>query len=151
MEVAARTGQQSLSSLIDTGASVSIIPPNFCNQSLMESSPVQISAANGQTLKVYGQIPLLFTLSKLRREFLWTFVVADVTKALLGADFLSHFHLWVNCKSGTLTDENTRLQTQTRTTIIHSNHKINHIDVICLLFLVHFIHCLFLPSSILSH
>ena len=49
-------------------------------------------------------------LPKLRREYQWTFVVAEVTTALLGNDFLSQNALLVDCAKGTLIDSTTLLQ-----------------------------------------
>jgi hypothetical protein len=44
----------------------------------------------------------------LRRNFTWRFVVADVTQALIGVDFLSHFDLLVDCKHNRLLGRHSR-------------------------------------------
>jgi hypothetical protein len=34
----------------------------------------------------------------LRRDFTWRFIIADVTQPIIGADFLSHYGLFVNLR-----------------------------------------------------
>jgi hypothetical protein len=46
---------------------------------------------------------------RLRWDFTWRFVVADVTQPLIGADFLSHFGLLVDCRNNRLLDGVTSL------------------------------------------
>jgi hypothetical protein len=67
-----------------------------------------ICAANGTTIRTYGWLPLSLNLG-LRREFTWRFVVGDVTQPLIGAAFLSHFGLLVDCKNNRLLDAVTSL------------------------------------------
>lgn len=45
----------------------------------------------------------------LRRQFKWRFIVADVTKPILGADFLQYYGLLVDIKNNKLLDSTTRL------------------------------------------
>ena len=63
-----------------------------------------ISTANGQPVRVHGEVKLDIVIPELRRKFLWTFVVADVTLPLLGKDFLSHNALLVDCAADCLRD-----------------------------------------------
>jgi hypothetical protein len=74
----------------------------------MERVNYDLCAANGTTVRIYGWLPLNLNLG-LRREFTWRFVVADVTQPLIGADFLSHFGLLVDCKNNRLLDTVTSL------------------------------------------
>lgn len=46
----------------------------------------------------------------LRREFVWTFTVANVEMPIIGADFLTHYNLSVDLSSRTLTDARINLQ-----------------------------------------
>ena len=46
-------------------------------------------AANGFTINTYGVRTFELDLG-LRRAFMWKFVVADVAKPIIGADFLDH-------------------------------------------------------------
>ena len=52
---------------------------------------------------------LLLTDVTLRHSLPWIFVIADVNKPLLGADFLHHFHLSVDLNSRKLVDNTTHL------------------------------------------
>lgn len=58
----------------------------------------QLSAANGTVIKTYGYAHLNLDLG-LRRDFQWRFVVADVTKPIIGVDFLSYYNLVVDCRN----------------------------------------------------
>jgi hypothetical protein len=57
-----------------------------------------------------GWLPLSLDLG-LRRDFTWRFIIADVTQAIIGADFLSHYGLVVNLRKKRLLDETTSLST----------------------------------------
>ena len=48
-------------------------------------------------MTTYGFRKLTFTLPGISRSFSWTFQVADVLNPILGADFLSHHRLLVDC------------------------------------------------------
>lgn len=100
--------------LIDTGADVSVLPrwsDTVKNTVTSDSCPTTLYSANGTAIKTYGTrtINLQFGL---RREMKWKFIVADVSRAILGADFLHHFNLSVNLKMATLTDQSTGIQIQ---------------------------------------
>jgi hypothetical protein len=43
------------------------------------------------------------------RDFMWRFLVADVTCPIIGVDFLSHFGLLVDCRNNRLLDGVTSL------------------------------------------
>jgi hypothetical protein len=53
-------------------------------------------------------MPLSLNLG-LRRDFTWRFVVANVTRPIIGVDFLSHFGLLVDCRNNRLLDGVTSL------------------------------------------
>ena len=65
---------------LDTGAEISVVPPNMATRKEKEQSQRQ-QAANGEVSlsMVYGLV--------LRRTFRWTFTVEAVAIPLLGADF----------------------------------------------------------------
>jgi hypothetical protein len=69
-----------------------------------------LCAANGNTISTYGWLPLSLNLG-LRRDFTWRFVVADVSQPLIGADFLAHFCLLVDCRNNRLLDGVTSMST----------------------------------------
>ena len=93
--------------LVDTGAQVSIIPPTRSDR-LRKRESFTLSAVNGSTIATYGQRSLTLNLG-LRRTFRWIFIIADVSKPLLGADFLHHFGLLVDMAHGKLVDTRTHL------------------------------------------
>lgn len=92
--------------MIDTGAQLSVIPKT--NQSKITQR--KLFAANGSIINTYGEKRLSLALN-LRREFIWTFIVADISDAIIGADFLNHHNLLVDIKGKKLIDGNTRLET----------------------------------------
>lgn len=96
-----------ISYLIDTGADVSVMP---FNRSAGKCKPTQMKlfAANGTVIKVYGETTLKVNLG-LRREFIWNFIIADVTTPIIGADFISNFGLLIDLKRNRLIDTLTGL------------------------------------------
>ncbi|XP_050352242.1 uncharacterized protein K02A2.6-like [Nymphalis io] len=68
----------------------------------------ELFAANGTIIYTYGFLPLTLDLG-LRRAFTWRFVVADVSKPIIGVDFLSYYNLLVDCRNQRLVDGVTTL------------------------------------------
>ncbi|XP_050052445.1 uncharacterized protein [Dermacentor andersoni] len=97
------TGQQYL---VDTGAEASIIPAQRSGRTTPPTSYLQ--AVNGSRIPVYKSRSLTLNLG-LRRVFRWVFLVADVRRALIGADFLDHHGLLVDVKRQRLLDTATLL------------------------------------------
>ncbi|XP_011700955.1 PREDICTED: uncharacterized protein LOC105457789 [Wasmannia auropunctata] len=64
--------------------------------------------SNGTAIHTYGSKALTLNLG-LRRCFTWDFVIADVAKPIIGADFLAHFDLLVDLKNRRLVDQVTNL------------------------------------------
>lgn len=93
--------------LIDTGADVSILPASF-KLKLKQPDSYTLFAANGTPIRTYGKRLITINLG-LRRQFEWEFLVADVTKPIIGADLLAHYGLLVDIKNKKLIDETTRL------------------------------------------
>ncbi|CAE1324895.1 unnamed protein product [Acanthosepion pharaonis] len=93
--------------LVDTGAAISVIPPT--NRSALKPTPFQLRAANGSPIETYGNKELTLNIN-LRRDFKWSFTVADVRIPLLGADFLAHYNLAVHMKTRTLSDNMTTIK-----------------------------------------
>ena len=111
IEVAARVGHADITFIVDTGASVSLIPPQQLAGHHINPTAVTLSSAGGERIATHGEVTLPVSLPKLRREFRWTFVIADVSSALLGNDFLSHYGILVDCASGSIIDSTTSLST----------------------------------------
>lgn len=70
-------------------------------------------AANSSQINTYGRKLLSIDLG-LRRSFTWNFIIADVEKPILGADFLKHFGLLVDMKRKALIDPLTSLKSIAR-------------------------------------
>jgi hypothetical protein len=88
--------------LIDTGSSICVFPRKLFSQG-KDSVHYELRAANGSTIPTYGWLNLSLNLG-LSQDFTWRFVVADVTHPLIGADFLSHFGILVDCRNNRLLD-----------------------------------------------
>ena len=72
--------------LVDTGAAVSIFP---ASREDIESRPMStsvLSAANGTPIKTFGTRPIPLTVGHFSGS--WPFILARVTRPILGADFL---------------------------------------------------------------
>lgn len=95
--------------LIDTGSDLCVLPRRFLRQ---PRQPVDyhLIAANGTVINTYGTNTMHLDLG-LRRDFVWNFVVADVDRPIIGADFIAHYGLLVDCKNGRLLDGVTTLFT----------------------------------------
>ncbi|XP_050063093.1 uncharacterized protein LOC126552439 [Aphis gossypii] len=96
--------------LIDTGADLCVYPRSVV-QGQRDKSDYSLSAANGTTIATYGTITLALDFG-LRRVFTWRFVVADVSKPIIGVDFLNHYNLLVDIRNQRLLDGLTQLTVQ---------------------------------------
>ncbi|GBN40543.1 hypothetical protein AVEN_120932-1 [Araneus ventricosus] len=92
--------------LVDTGSDVPLIPANTYRK--RNSSQQTLFAANSSNINVYGQKALSLNFN-LRRDFLWTFLIADVSIPILGADFLHYFELVPDLRNKCLRDTKTKL------------------------------------------
>ena len=102
--------------LIDTGADLCVVTRGLVIDHGPKSS-YELSAANGTPIATYGTATITLNLG-LRREFIWRFVVADVSKPIIGADFLAHFGLLVDIRNQDLIDSTTSLRSKD-TTVRH--------------------------------
>ena len=93
--------------LIDTGADLCVFPHLKLPKPRVKSN-YELPAANGTTIATYGTITLSLDLG-LRRQFTRRFVVADVSKSIIVADFLVHYGLLVDIKNHRLLDQATHL------------------------------------------
>ena len=84
--------------MLDTGASISILPPTYCNQDAISPTALHLLSVNGQRLKIYGEVTVHLSSSKLRRNYFSDFIVADITTPILGIDFLAKHNLIINFK-----------------------------------------------------
>ena len=101
-----------LSYLIDTGAEVSVLPPRSEDRDRSPVNNMQLQAANGTAIRTFGQRSVAVELG-LAKSFEWSFTIADVSKPILGADFLRHYGLLVDLKCKRLMDAETFLTVPT--------------------------------------
>ncbi|XP_066591906.1 uncharacterized protein [Prorops nasuta] len=93
--------------LIDSGSMLSIVPVGNLKKALRRQD-LTLYAANTTQIPTFGEQKLNLDLG-LRRSFQWTFILADVPSAIIGADFLTHFNLLIDLKHGRLIDAITSL------------------------------------------
>ena len=93
--------------LIDTGAAVSVLQKS-CANGISDADSLPLVAANNSTIHTYGNCKRVVDVG-LKREYPWTFIVADVQQPIIGADFLIHSNLLVDLRSRCLRDMRTGL------------------------------------------
>ncbi|GBO13151.1 Transposon Ty3-I Gag-Pol polyprotein, partial [Araneus ventricosus] len=96
-----------LNFLVDTGADISVVPPSSAER-CKPKSLLNLLAANGTKINTYGTRNLSLNIG-LRRIFPWSFIIADVSRPILGADFLTHYGIIIDLKSKCLKDQQTTL------------------------------------------
>ncbi|GFT68950.1 retrovirus-related Pol polyprotein from transposon 17.6 [Trichonephila clavipes] len=82
--------------LIDSGSEICVIPPSPTMNKSPQSN-FSLFAANNTKIPAYGMARKELNLG-LRRPFIWTFIIADVSSPIIGADFLKHFNLLIDLK-----------------------------------------------------
>lgn len=109
--------------LIDSGASVSVIPARPEDRINNDSTKSNLTAANGSKISTYGErlIQVNFNFSRVMN---WAFVVADVQHPILGADFIYHFNLSLNLSQKSLIDNNTDKRIYGHFTTVDACNKI---------------------------
>ncbi|GBN65323.1 Transposon Ty3-I Gag-Pol polyprotein [Araneus ventricosus] len=108
-----------LNFLVDTGADISVVPPSSAER-CKPKSLLNLLAANGTKINTYGTRNLSLNIG-LRRIFPWSFIIADVSRPILGADFLTHYGIIIDLKSKCLKDQQTTL-----TSTVQS-HNVTHV------------------------
>lgn len=93
--------------LVDTGSDLCVYPHSALRKRRTKTD-FQLNAANGSVIETYGFVEhsLIFGL---RRNFVWLFTVANVTKPIIGVDFLCFYNLIVDCRNQHLIDNTTSL------------------------------------------
>ncbi|GFX92598.1 retrovirus-related Pol polyprotein from transposon 17.6 [Trichonephila clavipes] len=82
--------------LIDSGSEICVIPPSPTMNKSPQSN-FSLFAANNTKIPAYGMVRKELNLG-LRRPFIWTFIIADVSSPIIGADFLKYFNLLIDLK-----------------------------------------------------
>ena len=75
--------------LIDTGAAVSVLPKSCANRT---TDTLPLVAANNTTITTYGTSKRIVDIG-LKREYAWTFIIADIVQLIIGADLHIHYSL----------------------------------------------------------
>ena len=94
--------------LVDTGADLCVFPRTLTS-GRRPKTDFELFAANNSIIHTYGLETLTLDLG-LRRAFTWRFTVADVSKPILGVDFLHHYGLLVDVRNRRLTDDLTSVK-----------------------------------------
>lgn len=89
---------------VDTGSVVSIFPAMEEDRRVPSWPDEQVNLSSGaeERLRTYGERKIKVDLAT-GRDYTWTFVLADA--AILGKDFLEHFHLVVDVKNCLVVDQ----------------------------------------------
>lgn len=90
--------------LVDTGAEISVLPATGLDTRTKQLGP-PLLAANGSHIQTFGSHTL--SLHFASNVYSWEFTIADVTRPLLGADFLRANSLLVDMKGRKLVDATT--------------------------------------------
>ena len=96
--------------LIDMGAAVSVLLKS-CDNGIVDSDSLPLVTANNSTITAYGTSKCIVDF-ELKREYSWTFIVADNKQPILGADFLIHYDLLVDLPGRCMRDMRTGLAIQ---------------------------------------
>ena len=106
--------------LVDTGAQVSVLPASPHERQGIPSS--SLVAANKSLIKTFGTRRLTFSLGK--ESYVWVFVIAEVARPLLGADFLYHTGLLVDVRGRRLINSETLSSVRLRpcSLAVRANH-----------------------------
>lgn len=98
--------------MLDTGSSVTLVPQRLLPRGtrLERYDGPLLHDVSGRPLTVHGLLPVTITIRELRRSFKWTVLVAKITHAIIGSDFLHNYHLAVSCSSSSLYDETTKMR-----------------------------------------
>ncbi|GFW86541.1 transposon Tf2-6 polyprotein [Trichonephila clavipes] len=73
--------------LMNSGSEICVIPPSPTMNKSPQSN-FSLFAANNNKIPAYGMVRKELNLG-LRRPFIWTFIIADVSSPIIGADFLN--------------------------------------------------------------
>ena len=83
--------------LVDSGTEVSVLLATGLDRRTGQLGP-SLLAANGSRIKTYGPRTLSLHFTSNTYTYQWTFTIADVSRPLLGADFLHSHSFLVDLK-----------------------------------------------------
>lgn len=88
--------------LIGTAADLCVFPRALL-RGRRESCSYELYEANNTVISIYGSENFTLDL-EFRRNHSWRFVIADVSKPIIGVDFLDHYALLINIRNRRLVD-----------------------------------------------
>lgn len=93
--------------LVDTGANVSVFPAHMSDKR-NRSSENFLFAANKTPIPTFGERVMSLNIG-MRRPYTWKFVIAEVSRPIIGADFLHHHALMVDLRGRRIIDQATNM------------------------------------------
>lgn len=87
--------------LVDTGAQISVYPATRYDRQAGVAGP-PLLAANGSKIKTFGKKTMSLCFGP--TQYNWSFVIADVERPIIGADFFANFNLLIDVSKGCLID-----------------------------------------------
>ena len=114
--------------LVDTGSQFSILPPTNKDKKKKKNNSLKLMAANGSCIQTYGFKTCQIDIG-LGKVFEWDFLLADVTRPILGSDFLTTYAIIVDLNRGVLYDSQTQAPTKS-TTIIPGKDTISVTEIL---------------------
>ena len=101
-KAAVKIGEVPLNFIVDTGASITILPTKFSGGLCLDPTAVHLSSTGGQHIPCHGEAQVEIKIHLLHIAFKWNVVIANVINPLLGKDFLSNHGLLVDCTNNRL-------------------------------------------------
>lgn len=98
---------------------MSVIPNSYIFGNRSRDQSFELSAANGSIISTYGSKLLNVDLG-LRRKFSHIFILASVSRPIIGADFLIKHGLLVDLKHQKLIDPKTNLSTKVMKAVVNT-------------------------------
>nr|VZI23501.1 unnamed protein product [Spirometra erinaceieuropaei] len=127
--------------LVDTGAKISVVPPTAADRRF-PSPGLHLQATNCSLISSFGSLSLNLNIG-LRRSFSWIFVIADVSHAILGSDFLAEFDLLVDCRRARLLERTAGLFVRGLTPLT----ALTNLSVLKRILLAHFGNCFLITPT----
>ena len=112
---------------VDSGAAVSILGVDFKSHidfGHLQHYPFTLTSANKTPVIVYGKLTVPFSIGG--KRFIHDFLLADVQRNFLGADFLSTHDIWVNVNRGLHLEDNTQSHNSTNLVTSSSAQELKH-------------------------
>ncbi|GFX25810.1 uncharacterized protein TNCV_2639541 [Trichonephila clavipes] len=101
----------------NSGSEICVIPPSPTMNKSPQSN-FSLFATNNTKIPAYGMVHKELNLG-LRRPFIWTFIIADVSSPIIGADFLKHFNLLIDLKKKDLSNPSLISKSASHGTVHH--------------------------------